>query len=541
MPETTADRLCRRLEAMKAQRQMHEQTWRECYDYTHPIRGSGLQSQDLDARQAQERKARVLDGTGTDSARTLASGVVGGMTPPNALWFKMHRRNATQEELTWFDESSESLWENIHASNYDATAFELALDAVDAGWGVIYIDEDREVGGYVFELWALSQCYVSATKAGGMVDCVYREYEITAEQAVKRFGEDGVSPDTKKLATDKPDEMVQFLHAIYPRDMYVPGSRLAKNLPVASCHVELKPKKLVSEGGYHEFPCVVPRWTMIPKSSYAVGPAFDALPDMKELNAIKALELANCDIAVAGMWIAEDDGVLNPRTVKLGARKIIVANSVESMKPLETGADFSVAFTKEERLVAAIRKTFMADQLEPQDGPVKTATEIHVRVELIRQLLGPLYGRLQSEWLRPLLTRCFGLAMRASQVMWSMGLAGVFNPPPRSLEGKEFSIKFISPIARAQSLEEVSAMDRQEAALGAVGAVKPEVLDTWDFDESARERARLLGAPQKLVRSADQVAAIRKARAEAAQAAREEETDQAIAAATIPKLAEKAA
>jgi hypothetical protein len=120
------------------------------------------------------------------------------------------------------------------------------------------------------------------------------------------------------------------------------------------------------------------------------------------------------------MWIAEDDGVLNPRTVKVGPRRIIV-NSTESMKPLLTGADFNVAFTAEERLQASIRKIMMADQLQPQDGPAMTATEVHVRVALIRQLLGPVYGRFQAEYLQPLVERCFGIAFRA----------GVFLPPPR--------------------------------------------------------------------------------------------------------------
>lgn len=536
-----AAQLVRRLGVLQGLRAEHESTWRDCFDYTHPLRGSGLQSQDLNARTAQQRKARVLDGTGTDGARILASGVVGGMVPANALWFKMERRGASQEELVWFDDSSESLWQNIHNGTFDAAAFELALDIVDAGWGVLYIDEAPEKGGFNFELWPLAQCFLTTTKAGGPVDTVFREYELTAEQAIAEFGTE-VSDDVRKLVSDgKPDELVKFLHAIYPRTAYVVGSRLTKNLPIASCKVEVKSKKLVSESGYHESPCIVPRWALIPKTSYAIGPAFDALPDMKELNEIKFLELAACDLAISGMWIAEDDGVLNPRTVKVGPRKVIVANSVDSMKPLTSGADFTIAFTKEERLQAQIRKIFMADQLEPQDGPVKSATEIHVRVELIRQLLGPMYGRLQSEWLRPLLARCFGLAMRASEQMWAAGMQGVFNPPPQSLVDQEFTIKFISPIARAQSLEEVSAMDRQEAALGAVAAAKPEVLDNWDFDEASRIRARLLGAPAKCTRSPDDVKALRDARSQANAQQQQDDTLQEVAAKAAPKILEKAA
>ena len=66
------------------------------------------------------------------------------------------------------------------------------------------------------------------------------------------------------------------------------------------------------------------------------------------------MEKAAQDLAIAGMWIAQDDGVLNPRTVKVGPRRIIVANSTDSMKPLLTGSDFQVAFTAEERLQASI-------------------------------------------------------------------------------------------------------------------------------------------------------------------------------------------
>ena len=74
-------------------------------------------------------------------------------------------------------------------------------------------------------------------------------------------------------------------------------------------------------------PVVVPRWMLIPILVYGVGLVFDALPDVKMLNELKRMELARTDLAIAGMWIAEDDGVLN-RTVKVGLKKIIIANSV---------------------------------------------------------------------------------------------------------------------------------------------------------------------------------------------------------------------
>jgi hypothetical protein len=261
--ESQADRIVRRLTSLKALRQDHEQTWRECYDYTHPIRGSGLQSMDLTAQTAKERKAKILDSTGTDSARTLASGLVTGSTPSNALWFKMEDRNATQDENAWFDESSESLWQNIHAGTYDANAYELALDIVDAGWGVLYVDEDRQVGGFTFEVWPMSQCFCATTKPGGLVDTVFREFELTVEQAVATYGEEMLSTDTQKLFTDgKLDERVQFVHAIYPRS-HVCGRRQVREEP-AHC-------KLPRRGAPRRSSCASPAITRCRRSCRA-GP-----------------------------------------------------------------------------------------------------------------------------------------------------------------------------------------------------------------------------------------------------------------------------
>jgi hypothetical protein len=214
---------------------------------------------------------------------------------------------------------------------------------------------------------------------------------------------------------------------------------MAKNMPFASCHVEVDSKHVLRESGYNTFPCIVPRWMLVPGSPYATGPMAQALGSIRTINDIKALELANLDMATAGMWIAEDDGVLNPRAIKIGPRKVIVANSVDSMKALTPGTDFNVAFNAEDRLQRAIRKVMLADQLQPQDGPAMTATEVHVRVQLIRQLLGPIYGRLQAEYLQPLVNGCFDSAYRA----------GVLGQAPESLQNRVFSVKYLGPLARA--------------------------------------------------------------------------------------------
>ncbi|QTO42179.1 portal protein [Burkholderia latens] len=501
MTDSLGESLAKRLDALKAKRQPHELVWRECFMFTDPVRASGLDGPMMDANQIAQAVRLIFDSTATDAKRTLEASIMSGMTPANSLWFSMTVNGADEDGERWLDSASQILWQNIHSANFDSEAADAVADGM-AGWFMLYIDENRDSGGLYFEHWPMSCGFCAASRPGGTVDTVFRVYQLTAQQCVREFSRPGdmLPKEIVDKAEKQPDELIDLCQAIYPRDVHVVGALRAKNMPIASVTFVCNQKQVVRESGYHEMPVVVARWKKIPNSVYGVGPLLDALPDIRTLNDVVKLEYANLDLAVSGMWIAEDDGVLNPRTVKVGPRKVIVANSVDSMKPLQPSSNFMLAETRIEKLQGQIRKTLMADQLQPQDGPAMTATEVHVRVDLIRQLLGPIYGRLQAEYLQPLIARCFGLAYRA----------GVFPPAPDSLGGRNFAVQYQSPLARAQKLEEVTAIERFFGDATLIAQVKPEALDNIDGDEAVRQTAKGLGVPDGILRTSDQVAQYRK-------------------------------
>ena len=488
-------------------RQPHEQVWRDCYDFTHPIRGMGFNGEIGDSSAAQSKRAELTDSTAPDSALILASEIHSGMTPANSLWFGMAVDGADEEGRRWLGSAAKTLWENIHMANFDAAGFEASIDAVEAGWFALYVTDDKERGGFIFEQWPIYQVFAACSKPGGMIDIVHRRYKLTALQCVEEFGANGVSAETLRLSKDKPQEMIEILHVIEPRKTYAVDAKLAKNLPISSCHIEFKSKALLRESGYHEMPVLMPRMMKIPDSVYATGRVADALPVVKRLNTMCRLEMAGADLAVSGMWIAQDDGVLNPRTVRVGARKIIVAASVDSMKALSPSTNFQVSDNMIERMQGAIRRMLLADSLPPADGPVKTAYEYSVRINLLRKLLGPIFGRLQSEYLTPLITRCFGLAFRA----------GVFTPPPESLAGRNFTVKYIGPLARAQQLEEVTAIEAYMQQTLAAGQAVPDIMDNCDFDEGNRRVGEGRGVPAAVIRKIEDRDKLRAKRAEAQQ------------------------
>ncbi|KAK6697283.1 hypothetical protein SNK04_014201 [Fusarium graminearum] len=113
---------------------------------------------------------------------------------------------------------------------------------------------------------------------------------------------------------------------------------------------------------------------------------------------------------------------------------------------------------------------------------------------MIRQLLGPIYGRLQAEYLRPLIERCFGIAYRA----------GILGEPPESLAGRDYSVRYVSPMARAQRLEEVTATQRLYETAGLIAKSKGgdmAVFDRLNDDAALEIAADGLGVPSKVMLS----------------------------------------
>lgn len=83
-------------------------------------------------------------------------------------------------------------------------------------------------------------------------------------------------------------------------------------------------------------------------------------------------------------------------------------------------------------------------------------------------------------------------------------------------------MRYISPLARAQKLEDVTAVERLGANVAQLSQVSPEVVDLVDTDEATRVVADALGVPAKVIRSAADVTSLRDQRARAQQQAQQQ-------------------
>ncbi|MEB6558762.1 portal protein [Acinetobacter baumannii] len=528
-----AQQILKRLSQLKSERIKHETTWKDCYTYCAPERQQSFQDVSATGLEQERKQARneLYDTTACEGIQLLTSSVYSGTTSPVSLWFKSVPSGIdTPSQLTegeqWLETVDNFIFRNIHSSNFDSEIVDFLTDLIVAGWAVLYVDTNRDKGGYTFNTWSIGNCYISSTQANGLIDTVFREFELTAEQIVSEFGLENVSDKVKAAAEKKPDQKFTLVQAIFPRDkQYVKGEegkRINKAMPIASYTIEASTKHILVESGFEEFPLVVSRFRKLPESHYGIGMANMVLADVKTVNQLMKLSLQTAELNLGGLWIAQHDGVINPNTLRIRPNAIIAANSVDAIKRLDTGsASVGIGLDFLQHFQAKIKRTLMSDQLTPQGSSPLTATEIQARVNVYRNQLGSIFSRLQAEYLQTLLDRCWGLAMRS----------GLLPPAPEELmQASRISFSFINPMAASAKLEWVTSTQELMMNIGQMAQIDQTVLDNINLDAMVQIMADGLNVPKEAIRTSEEIAELRQLKQEQQQAMQEQQQQQAMTA-----------
>jgi len=419
-----------------------------------------------------------------------------------------------QAPREWLERASEKCFNALQESNFNLEANETYLDLVTYGTSMI-IEEVQEKNG-VFQKLIFQSVPVEETwfeqDWTGQAHRAYRRYMWTPVQIVTKFGEEGCPQDiiTKAKTSQGMDVKEKVVMCIYPRegkeDANVARTLAAKERPIGMKYILHKDAyELGDEGGYYEMPAFIPRWRKTSKSMWGHGPAMIALPDILTINSLVELILKATEKVVDPPTKVTERGLLSD--LDLEPAGLTVVRTMDSMEPYESGARFDVSQLQREQLKQSIRSIFFVDQLELKESPAMTATEVQTRYELMQRLLGPTLGRLQSDYLDPLVQRTFNILYRAGQ----------FGEPPSVVfeSSGELDIIYTGPLVRAQRADIAQGVTRWVASLAELGEVTPDVLDVPNWDAIAKELASLEGVPAKLMNSDTQIKKSRRQRQEA--------------------------
>ncbi len=536
--ETKLQRYRKRALALNRDRETFEPHWRDIQRFISPRSGRWCLAEQ---NRGQKKNQYILNSAATMASKTLGAGMFSGMTNPARPWFRLLTTDPNLMEVAavkeWLYVVEERMRAVLSRSNLYYVLPSVYRELGDYGTAAVYAEPDDKD---VIRFYPLTVgTYWLGTDARRDVDTLRRKLKMTVRQMVEKFGyancSSAVQTAWQNGNLEEEREIEHLIQPNYDRD----SSRMdAKNKPWSSCYWEASggSDKFLRESGYNNKPFMAPRWDLIGEDTYGSSPGMDALADTKSLQ-VRERQLSEAydkhlDPPTYG------PAELDQRTSSFIPGSFTAINMGQNAGGIrtiyQTQPDFQGALADKQDIIQRIRDCYYTTlflAISGQvDDPSKTAYEISQINQERLLMLGPVLQRLNSEMLDPIIDMTFEAMMGLSQGLdpatW------LIPPPPQELAGQPLKVEYTSVLATALKLLEVGSITQFAQFIGSVSALDPQILDTVDFDQMAQQVGNDLGVPPSIVRSDDQIAQIREAKAQQQQ--------QQMLAAQAPAIAQYA-
>jgi hypothetical protein len=459
------------------------------------------------------------------ASRTLASGMMSGITSPARPWFRLSTGEGDLDDShavkEWLHQVQQTMYKVFAQSNTYNSLHQLYSELGVFGTGAMGIFRDFDnviwckpytVGSYFIGLNGKNES-----------DTFYREYEISVGQCVKEFGIDNVSTSVKhQWEHGNSESWLKVVHAIEPNDTRDNASPLARDKAWRSVYYEADkgsreaPDTFLKRSGFDEFPIVVPRWDVTAEDVYATDcPGITSLGDTKALQLAERRKYQALDKIV-------NPPLQAPSTLKnkinggiLGANDIVFHDqNSEGLRSIYEGfrPDINAINQEISRVENRVQRSFYEDlflMLAQTDRRQITAREVSEKHEEKLLMLGPVLERLHTELLDPLIDRTFNM----------LQTAGVLPEPPPEVQDRELRVEYVSVLAQAQRLVATGAVDRLISFTGQLTSIWPEARNKINTNRAIDDYAESLGVDPALVRSNEEVQEMAAAQAQQAQMA----------------------
>lgn len=492
---------CKRFATLDENRANWKNLWQSVGDYIYPNRADMLSEK----ANGLPRRTLVFDDTAQQAGDICVAGLFSYLTSPHMPWFKMVFRDVdmagTEEDALWLEDCEQRMYFMFTMSNFYKAIAIMYQDLVHINHGIMFIDEDTKRNRLIFRNLSPRDTVI-VENSTGRVNTLMRKIIYSAEQAYQEFGEK-LSDQCRKDASENPDRRYDFLHTIMPREKYNTWQKDSLSLPFESCYIDMQEHIILDEGGYHEFPAVVPRWSTYTGDVYGSCPSIMALNDTKTINKMMELYIKQGEKALDPPLDVSNGYKNRIRTTPGGIN--VRSKSGDEIRPIVTTgrvelSDKLLSDRREQIREKYFVSTFlMLSQLTQR----MTTYEVSQRENEKMMMLGPAIGRIMDECLSGTIERSFNLMLRG----------GYFLPPPQSMGKKTVDVEYLSPLARAQKAVMAGSIDRLVAFMAPLTQLYPDIGDNIDPDKAMRFYADVFAVPKSILRGIDAVQAMRQERA----------------------------
>ena len=400
------------------------------------------------------KSKKIIDSTPLIALRNFSSGMMSGATSPTNRWFKTVFTNADLANdyylKNWCSNQEELTRKILYSSNFYQCLPEIYKQLGVFGFCAVGMEPDYD-NVVNFKVLPLGSYYY-ARNSKGKIDTFCRVYMETAKNIVEKYG-DACPLEIVEVAKENPLKQYELIHFVEKNKYYRIKHLSSKYAKYVSAVILSSKNEFLSLKGFSKFPYVVFESSNPSDSDYPNDcPGVNALADVKQLmmmvkeyaKAVKKIvcptykgpaSLKNKKLAdVPGAYIEEDEngrGIspvyeVNPRVLELKQEKDELKQTIKEH------------FYND--LFAMILNT-------AERG--RTATEVNELKEEKMVLLSPLLEHIHCA-LREILTWIYDEQIRV----------GIIEPLKKQYQNCRFQIEFISSLAQAQKVSNISSMER---------------------------------------------------------------------------------
>jgi len=513
----------KRLASLRSERSSFIPVYQELSDYVLSHRGRFLTT---DRNKGYKRNTKQINNTARLASRTLAAGMMSGITSPARPWFRLGTPDPDLMEFEsvkqWLHRTQMVMYRVFAQSNFYNSVHVLYSELGTFGTGVmgIYPDFKNVIRCRPYTVGS----YMLGTNGMGIVDTFYHEHELTVGQIVKEFGIDNVSEHIKQQwNTGNTEAWLPLVHLIEPNDNRDRMSPLARDKAYRSVYYERGKNRaaenaFLRRSGFDDFSIIAARWDLGGDDIYATDcPGMTALGDIKALQLGERRKFQALDKVV-------DPPMQGPAAMRNKVNKSLrngeyittdgsgsVSSIYGNFRP-DLAAMVSINNETESRINEAFYKDLFL-MLANTDRREITAREVAEKHEEKLLMLGPVLERFHSEGLDPIIDITFNKLQRA----------GVLPHPPPEMNNVRLQVNYVSVLAQAQRLVALSSLDRIGGYIGNLAQLWPEARNKFNVEQSIDEYGDSLGIDPKIIRSDDEAAALTEKDQQAQQVAQQAE------------------
>ena len=437
-----------------------------CYHYAIPFRNRFyLPTKNF---QGTMNNARIYDTTLLEATKTFVSKIQDTVTPPQSQWgYLLADDNDNYDEKTMqeiqlqLNEYMRRFFVYLEGSNFDVVVNECYFDLA-VGTACIVINEGNDDKPLVFTSMPIDKLSIEEA-VNGKIESWFRTWEdMKISELHTRWHNITLSAHLITLMEGDPDAKVKVL---YEGCIYFPNAEKPYVYAVWTNEEPLLYEWLDSKPG------VVWRWQKINNETWGRGPVMDALPTAITLNEMMRIELASANLNVFKPYMGFSDNVFNPNTFRIQPFTVIPiapigVGSSPPLIPLGGSSDPNFAQMTLTDLRLMVKQMMYAET--PMDQPgvqPQSVFELALKQQTLAQKIGPLFSRIEYEFIEPLYERC-------AYILNKMGLL----PYPK-FEGVKIRFKYKSPLALTKGQQDIARFSQYVQVMQ--GIMGPEITSIY--------------------------------------------------------------